>query len=259
MSFRKTLLLGTLTPLAFGFGLSIAMNTAVITPAHATCAANPCAATPRAANPCAANPCAANPCAANPCAANPCAANPCAANPCAANPCAAAAPAELTEAQAVKEWDRLVSHLRIAYARSGVPAAIDFFNWKNVTTAPYQSSTHGDRYMVNIVNDIGLETYTQWEALKKMPAGSIVAKPTISGKADGTAVAGPLFLMEKMASGWNADTWDWKYTMVMANGQLWGETGGKNSQGMTFCADCHNAMGEDTDAVIFLPEENRRN
>ncbi|MDV7338964.1 hypothetical protein RYZ26_05135, partial [Terasakiella sp. A23] len=223
-------------------------------------AANPCAAkNPCAANPCAAkNPCAANPCAAkNPCAANPCAANPCAANPCAANPCAAAAPAELTDAQATAEWDRLVNDMRTTYAKSGLPEAAQFFDWINVTKSPYQSSTHGDRYMVNIVNETG-KAYAKFEESGKLPAGSIIAKPTIIGKKDGTAEVGPLFLMEKMPSGWNKASWNWKYTMIMADGSLWGQTNGKNSAGMTFCIECHNAMGEETDGMAFIPEEYRR-
>lgn len=258
MTFRKSLFIGA----AVGFSMSMGAISA-----QAVCAPNPCAAKSNySKNPCAANPCAAknpcatkNPCAANPCAAkNPCAANPCAAsNPCAANPCAATMPTELTEEQAAAQWDRLVGGMHAAYGKSAVPAAAQFLNWINVTKAPYQSSTHGDRYLINIVNDKGA-AYAKFEQSGKLPAGSILAKPTIVGKKDGTADLGPLFLMEKMPKGWNKATWDWKYSMIMADGTLWGETGGKNSMGMDFCADCHNAAGEETDAMLFLPEEYRR-
>jgi hypothetical protein len=224
------------------------------------CAANPCAAkNPCAANPCAANPCAAkNPCAANPCAANPCAAkNPCAANPCAANPCAAAAPAELTDAQAIEAWDNLVSKMPAIYAKSGLAEAAQFLDWMNVTTQPYQSSTHGERYLMNFANETAKD-YAKFEKAGVLPAGSIIAKPTIVGKADGTAEIGPLFMMEKMDKGWNPDSLDWKYSMVMADGSLWGQTKGVNSSGMNFCFECHNAMGSETDGLTFLDEEYRK-
>jgi len=268
MTFRKALFCSSLTPLALGLGITIAsmgnIPSAQATPCAAKacarnpcCAKNPCAANPCAANPCAANPCAANPCAANPCAANPCAANPCAANPCAANPCAAAAPAELTDAQAIYEWDRLVGTMRTTYAKSGLRAAAQFFDWINVTTSPYQSSTHGDRYLVNIVNETG-QDYAKWEDAGVLPSGSIIAKPTIVGKTDGSADIGPLFMMEKMPTGWNTQSMDWKYTMIMADGRVWGQTKGKNNNGMNFCFECHNAMGAQTDGLLFLPQEYRK-
>ena len=283
MTFRTTLKTASFTPLTLGLGLGIGIASALpLTPALANpcaakacaqnpccaknpCAANPCTANPCAAkNPCAANPCAANPCAAkNPCAANPCAANPCAAkspcaaNPCAANPCAAAQPAELSDEQATREWDRLLPAMQTTYAKSGVPASTQFFNWINVTKSPYQSSTHGDRYLVNIVNEKAKD-YQKWEEAGILPAGAIIAKPTIVGKAGGKADIGPLFLMEKMSSGWNPQSLDWKYSMIMADGSLWGETKGRNSAGMTFCFECHNAMGAETDGLLFLPEEYRR-
>ncbi len=257
MTFRTTLRTTSFTPLALGLGLGIGIVSSLpLTPALA----NPCAAKACTQNPCCAqNPCAANPCAAkNPCAANPCAANPCAAkNPCAANPCAATQPAELSDEQATREWDRLVPAMQTTYAKSGLPAAAQFFNWINVTKSPYQSSTHGDRYLVNIVNEKAKD-YQKWEAAGILPAGAIIAKPTIIGKANGKADIGPLFLMEKMPSGWNPQSLDWKYSMIMADGSLWGETKGRNSAGMNFCFECHNAMGSETDGLLFLPEEYRR-
>ena len=105
---------------------------------------------------------------------------------------------------------------------------------------------------MNIVNEKG-KGYLKWEDAGVLPEGAVVAKPTIVGKANGTAKVGPLFIMEKMAKGWNKDSLDWKYTMILANGKTWGVTGGQNSNGMKFCADCHNAMGEDTDRASFPP------
>ena len=63
--------------------------------------------------------------------------------------------------------------------------------------------------------------------------------------------------MEKMPAGFSADDGDWKYAMVMPDGSLFGETKGANSAGMRFCADCHLGLGEETDSMLFLPEEAR--
>jgi len=247
MTFRATVKHHSFTPLALGLGLGIGI--AGILPL-APAQANPCAAKTCSQNPC----CTKNPCAST----NPCAANPCAPNPCAAvNPCAATEPAELSNTQAIQQWDRLIPDMRTTYAKSGIAAAAQFFDWINVTKSPYQSSTHGDRYLVNIINEKA-EDYQKWENAGILPTGSIIAKPTIIGKSDGKADVGPLFLMEKMPTGWNPQSLDWKYSMIMADGSLWGETKGRNSSGMTFCFECHNAMGEETDGLLFLPEEYRR-
>jgi len=147
--------------------------------------------------------------------------------------------------------------MRMVYAKSGLAETTQFFDWINVTKAPYQSSTHGDRYLVNIVNEKAKD-YAKWEDAGVLPTGAIIAKPTIIGKKDGTADIGPLFLMEKMPTSWDTSSLDWKYSMVMADGSLWGQTNGKNGSGMKFCAECHNAMGEETDGLLFLPEEYRR-
>jgi hypothetical protein len=45
--------------------------------------------------------------------------------------------------------------------------------------------------------------------------------------------------------------------MIMADGSTFGITGGQNSDGMRFCHECH-AVGQDSDYMLFLPEEFRR-
>lgn len=217
---------------------------------------NPCAA--KAANPC--NPCAAkadNPCAAkscNPCAAaNPC--NPCAANPC--NPCAAGGSAELTDAEAATAYECAVQPMRAAYAKSGYDAADGYTEWPRFNTVPYPSATHGGRLVNNYASPMGAEGYARYEDVGEMPAGSVLAKDSFTVDGKGRVAVGPLFLMTKMDSGWNAETGDWKYAMIMPDGSLFGETGGKNSGGVQFCADCHNAV-EGQDYLFFMPEDVRR-
>ncbi len=231
---------------------------------------NPCAASgatsacvvPRlAANPCAAakcNPC--NPCAAakcNPC--NPCAAakcNPCSpCNPC--NPCAAGEAVEITPEEAVAVYDCLLKDLKSAYAGSGPAAVKTYHLWPRYNTAPYVSGTHGGRHVNNYANPTA-KSYGAYEKGGKMAVGGTLAKDSFSVNADGGIAIGPLFLMEKMAAGFNADSGDWKYTMVMPGGAVFGATNGKNSAGMTFCYECH-MTAEDQDSMFFLPEEYRAN
>jgi len=65
------------------------------------------------------------------------------------------------------------------------------------------------------------------------------------------------FFMEKMAAGFNAESQDWRYTLIMPNGQVLGTTGGKDSAKMGFCAKCHAVM-KDRDGCFYLDEEYRR-
>jgi hypothetical protein len=237
-------------------------------------ACNPCAASkPAACNPC--NPCAAkaacspcNPCAAanpcNPCAAanpcNPCAAaNPC--NPCAANPCspcaAAGEPVTVPDDEMQALYDCLKPLMLDAYGPGDHAASGEWGDWERFSTRAYVSGTHGGRFVQNYANDVGAEDYGKFEDVDAMPGGSVLAKPSFTVDARGEAALGPLFLMEKMADGWNADTADWRYAMVNADGSTFGVTGGQNSDGMMFCHQCHTA-GQDADYLLFLPEEFRR-
>ena len=54
--------------------------------------------------------------------------------------------------------------------------------------------------------------------------------------------------MEKMAAGFNADSNDWRYTMIMPNGSIFGTTNGNNSSKVQFCIDCHQAVQPDQDS-----------
>jgi LysM repeat protein len=196
---------------------------------------NPCAAkspcNPRAANPCAA---AANPC--NPCAAkNPCAANPC--NPCAAtNPCKPDAAAVLDEVAVV---------------------ARNYQGWTRLNTTPYVSATHGSRYVNNYPGPEAAQAYGEFEEIGAMPAGGRIAKDSFTVTPDGRVGVGPLFVMEKMAEGFNAASDDWRYAMIMPDGSLFGVTNGQGSQNVQFCAECHALVADDQDSLYFLPEEVR--
>ncbi len=234
-------------------------------PCAAKKACNPCAAK-KACNPC--NPCAAkkacnpcNPCAAkkacNPC--NPCAAkkacNPC--NPC--NPCGAAVePPELTATEANSVYDCLKAELTAGYAKSGRRDAGTYVGWDLYNTQPYLSDSHGLRFVNNYAN-AQARNYGKFEDAGLMAVGARIAKDSFTVQPNGRVSPGPLFMMEKMPAGFNKASHNWKYSMIMPNGQLFGETGGKNSAAMRFCYECHSVSFPDTDNLFFLPLDYRKN
>jgi hypothetical protein len=229
--------------LAIVAGLSLAPATAQCGPRRA----NPCA--PQAANPCAGkNPCAGmNPCAPS---ANPC--NPCGANPC--NPCGAGQDATLTDDQAATLYKELAGKLREGYAKSGSKFAAAYQGWRKYNTVPYKSATHGGRY-VNNYADATAKNYGKFDAKLVLPVGSVLAKDSIIALPGGKAEPGPLFLMEKMAAGFNEASADWKYSLIMPNGTVVGVTNGAGSESVAFCHQCH--QGAAPGQLFFLPKEYR--
>ena len=150
-------------------------------------------------------------------------------------------------------YDCLLEDLAKAYGESGLAIARDYQEWKLYSTSPYQSATHGSRYVHNYSNE---PAYGRFEDAGAMPKGAVMAKDSFTVSAKGQAKIGPLFIMEKMGSGFSPATDDWRYTMVMPDGSLFGQTKGKASEQMQFCADCH--LATDTDSLFFMPEEVRR-
>jgi len=214
---------------------------------------NPCAAAK--CNPC--NPCAAakcNPC--NPCAAakcNPC--NPCAAACGACNPCGAGG-AELTDAEAVAVYDCLLKELKAAYAKSDNDIALSYMSWPRYSKQAYLSGTHGNRYVQNYAN-AKARAYGAYEKAGTMPVGSAIAKDSFAVTANGKVTIGPLFLMEKMNAGFSPSSDDWRYTMIMPNGSVFGTTWGAGGAKVQFCADCHMSVTPDVDSMMFMPDEYR--
>ena len=230
------------------------------------CRANPCGAKP----PC--SPCAAsNPCkasaprgAANPCAAarapTPCvvprlaAANPCAAsNPC--NPCSPATgdqaeplPPELTEIEAAAAYDCVAPHLAGAYRASGQVTALAYRGWSRFNRVPYPAEAHGARFMNNYANAVARGTYGKWEGLANMPAGSVLAKDSFIVSRNGKVSVGPLLVMTKHDARFNAAMRDWRYEMIMPDGEVRGD-----ADLQKFCNDCHRRAGAPDDNLMFVP------
>jgi len=138
-----------------------------------------------------------------------------------------------------------------AYSQSGLEVAEAYGDWPRFSEVAYQSATHGNRYVHNYASPDGADEYGKFEEIDRMPAGSTLAKDSFVANADGSLAVGPLFLMERLEAGANPDWDDWEYSMVMPDGTV--QTG----DAMQFCADCHGAVAQVQDSLMFLPEELR--
>ncbi|PIV73087.1 MAG: hypothetical protein COW55_14295 [Rhodobacteraceae bacterium CG17_big_fil_post_rev_8_21_14_2_50_65_11] len=140
---------------------------------------------------------------------------------------------------------------------SDAPEAQAFLDYESVARVPYESGTHGGRYVYNLADPVAMPSYSQYEAGSPMPVGGILAKPSFVVSDTGEARLGPLFLMERAEDGAYPEMGDWIYSAIMPNGSVLGPTGGPNHGRVQFCADCHLGMGAETDSMTYVPEEYR--
>ncbi len=165
-------------------------------------------------------------------------------------------PAGLSDPEAASIYDQILDEMVRGYALSGLGPATGYRNWRRYNTAPYRSATHGSRFVSNYANATA-KSYGEYERSGPMPEGSILAKDSFAVTQRGDVTIGPLFLMRKMAPGFNADTGDWRYTMIMPDGSVFGVTNAEGSERVRFCADCHNVVGATQDHRYFVPRKYR--
>ncbi len=143
-----------------------------------------------------------------------------------------------------------------AYRKAGMRQVSGYTKWLKVNTHAYQSGTHGGRYVNNYTDSHGDYRYKRFEKAGTMPFGSVLAKDSFEVRPDGKVAVGPLFIMEKMAKGFNKGSGDWRYSMIMPNGKVAGMTKGKGMS-MKFCAECHSGVAPDQDHIMLVPDEYR--
>lgn len=165
-------------------------------------------------------------------------------------------PAKLPPQQASEIYAIIRQALQGGYARSGNAAAGGYQGWRRMNTAPYLSATHGNHYLNNYVNEIGAAAYGRFEKAGRLPVGTIIAKDSFSMTRSGEILLGGLFVMEKMPSGFNYVSGDWKYMLFQADGTLFGETNGTGSKRVEYCIACHLTR-ESQDHLWFLPKAYR--
>jgi hypothetical protein len=162
-------------------------------------------------------------------------------------------PAQLSNADALTIYERIRDDMRAAYRLSREPATDRYATWRRYS-APYRSATHGERYVNNYAN---AAAGAYGRGVAPMPAGAVLAKDSFAVTAQGDVFTGPLFLMEKMPPGFSAETRDWRYTMVMPDGSLFGTTSGAGGERVDFCARCHATAGAAADHLFLVPKDYR--
>lgn len=157
-------------------------------------------------------------------------------------------PARLDATEAGRLYQRLSAAIEAAYRRA---VGVGYRDWRRFNTAPYLSSTHGQLYVNNYANQAGA-AYGRYERGGPLPEGAVLIKDSIRATADGDIAPGPIFVMEKMAAGFNYVSGDWRYSVVTPEGELWGATNGAGAERVEFCIGCHLAR-EATDHLYFPP------
>ncbi|MEQ8357736.1 MAG: cytochrome P460 family protein [Kiloniellaceae bacterium] len=160
-------------------------------------------------------------------------------------------PAGLSASQAEAVYDDLRGALAERYAQSGDGNARSYQTWTRHSAAPYRSMTHGRRFVNNYANDAARD-YGDGDLAGPLPPGAVIAKDSFVVTTDGEISPGPLFVMQKMAPGFNYVTGDWRYSMITADGEFAGETLGAGAERVEFCIACHLARESD-DFLFFVP------
>ena len=165
-------------------------------------------------------------------------------------------PRVLDAKEALAVYQNVRARMFSGYSGARNPAIADLDQWPVYNSAPYRSATHGQRYVNNYANPMA-RAYGRYEASGPMPVGAVLAKDSFTVTGKGDVFAGALFLMEKMPAGFNQASHDWKYTMIMPDGSLFGTTKGDGSKRVAFCITCHEAVAEKHHQMFFVPEEYR--
>lgn len=166
-------------------------------------------------------------------------------------------PATLGGARAEEVYMAIRGQLQRVYAESEDPIATDYINWTRYNAVPYRSSSHGNTFVNNYANETAA-AYGKFEDAGSLPAGSIVAKDSFVVTKGGAIVTGGLFLMEKMAPGFDPANGDWRYAMVGPDGVVKGVGPASGADEVSFCAACHNRAADTHDHLFFIPDEARR-
>ena len=159
-----------------------------------------------------------------------------------------------SEAEAI--YARIIDDMIDGYRLSQNSDASGYRRWPRFNATPYPSATHGSRYVNNYGNALA-EPYGLPDGPRPLPEGAVLVKDSFAVTADGDVFLGPLFLMEKMAPGFDATSRDWRYSMIMPDGSFFGITGGDNAERVQFCITCHVTAGDENDHLFFIPEAYR--
>jgi hypothetical protein len=153
------------------------------------------------------------------------------------------------EAEAI--YRGLLDELIEGYRRSGLDD-LDYRGWQRLSPFPHASDEHGMRF-VNVYLNQAAAAFATASSAAPLPAGAVVAKDSFSVIRSGAVSRGPLFLMEKMPAGFRPEAGDWRYTLIMPNGWVFGRSKGEGNAAVQFCADCHQKAAS-RDYLFAVPE-----
>lgn len=161
-------------------------------------------------------------------------------------------PGHLSDAEAVALYQNIRDRMHAGYLLAEHSAVADLCEWPLYNRAPYLSASHGRRYVNNYANPLARD-YGRYEEAGAMPVGAVLAKDAFTVTLKGEVFAGALFVMEKMPAGFNPASHDWRYTMIMPDGSLFGTTKGEGSDRVDFCIGCHEAAASEHHQLFFVP------
>ena len=146
---------------------------------------------------------------------------------------------DLTFEEAQVVYDCIAADLHAGYMKGDkkwIPAEFvaDYRDWTMANTLPANPGTHGGRFLLTRINDIGAAEYLKFaEENVNIPAGTVIAKESFAVTESGKVQKGPLFIMQKVAAGVSPETDDWYYMMVAPNGAPMAVPV------VTACSECH--------------------
>jgi hypothetical protein len=165
--------------------------------------------------------------------------------------------ATVSDEEAAEAYECVKSDMQDGYAKSGHRLAGEYMSWQRFSSGPYQSKAHMRRYVNNYANDIAAPFYGKYEQSGRLPEGSVLAKDSFMISKDGRVIYSSLAIMEKMPQGFNPGAGDWRFTLVLPDGRLFGSTHADDEYTVEFCQKCHEDAGADHDFLFFMPNKYR--
>ena len=158
--------------------------------------------------------------------------------------------ADLSPDEAERIYVRLSDLMARRYSIANMVVANEYRDWMRFNTGPYLSATHGNRYVNNFANSIGVIYGTLTKGIR-FPVGTVLVKDSFTVTDENKAFPGALFIMEKLSPDKNPETGDWRYVGIFPDGSLIGDTRGFMPDQVRYCHHCHQSR-EDFDFVFGL-------
>ena len=165
--------------------------------------------------------------------------------------------AKLVEDEAEVAHQCLDEAMREGYGKSDNRNAQEYLDWARISTAPYLSRAHHNRYAHHFANDIAREHYQRFEGAGTLPVGSVIAKDSFVVSKKGRVVVSALSIMEKKQPGYNPDVGDWHFMLVLPDGRIFGDSEDSKDFAIKFCNECHQSAGPEQDYLYFMPKRYR--